>query len=229
MSRLKQILVLVASAAASAGSAAPPAGPIIILSDEYGRGINIGGQVDARQSFAPGSYAAADLADAFKKLCLDTAFDPAALGGTASVLDLVPGQIVLASDGKTPAFEQGVLQSPAARVSIWTGDEAGLRKRPILIRDRGALVTSGYGPFKALGKQCNFDAKLSGLSSVDAFVMRMSADLGAQPAKLVAKGSYADGYWTLTGDVRVSFSAVDLNKPAQLLHVVAQVIPAKVR
>jgi len=221
-----RIVMLAAIAGASIAAAAPADGPIVILSDEDGRGINVGAQQDARKDFAPGNYAATDLADAFKKLCIDTAFDPSALAA-ASALDLAPGQISLEAEGKIPAFEQNVLQSASARVSIWTGDDAGLKKRPILIRDRGALVTSGYGPFKALGKQCNLDAKLSGLSSVDAFVARMSANLGAQPTKLTAKTSYADGYWTLPGDVRVSFAAVDLNKSAQLLHVTAQAIPAK--
>jgi hypothetical protein len=225
MGHVRRMLIL-AAAAASTASAAAPAGPIVILSDEYGRGINVGAQEDAREAFTPGAYAAADIADAFKKLCIDAAFDPNALAA-GSALDLTPGQVALAAEGKTSAFEQEVLQSASARVGIWTGDDSGLRKRPILIRDRGARVTSGYGPFKALGKQCNLDAKLSNFASADAFVSRMSADLGVQPAKLTAKPGYADGYWSLPGDVRVSFSAVDLNKPAQLLHVTAQVIPAK--
>jgi hypothetical protein len=209
--------------------------PIVILSDEDGRGINIGLQQDAREAFEPAAYSGEQIADEFKRLCLDTAFAPDAFAaaGAQSPWQLASGTIALPAAGKIPAWDQPVLQSGSVRASLWLGDDSGLRKRPILIRTRGALVTSGYGPFKAEGKQCNLDLKLSGFSTADAFVARMNANLGVQPVKLVSKGSFADGHWLVPGAggerVRVSFDAVDLKKSSQLLHVVAQVVPEKAK
>jgi hypothetical protein len=226
-------LLLLASVGGATAAAPPAEGPIVILSDEDGRDMNVGAQADIRERFEAAAYAGADIADEFKRLCLDTAFSPDALAaaGAKSAWGLTAGSIVLPAGGKLPAFEQPVLQSPSVRVSMWLGTDAGLAKRPILIRDRGAMVTSGYGTYKAPGRQCNFDAKLSSLASVDAFVARMNANLGVQPAKLVSKPSFADGSWLLTGaggeTRRVFFSAVGLNKPEQLLHIVVQSLPAK--
>jgi hypothetical protein len=207
--------------------------PIVILSDEDGRGINIGLQEDAREAFEPAAYSGEQIADEFKRLCLDTAFSPEAFAaaGAQSPWHLDSGTIALPAAGKVGAWEQPVLRSGSVRASLWLGDESGFRKRPILIRTRGALVSGPYGPFKASGKQCNLDLKLSGLSTVDGFVARMNANLAMEPAKLVSKAGFADGHWLLarpgSETVRVSFDAVDLKKEAQLVHVVAQSVPEK--
>ncbi|HEX9965011.1 MAG TPA: hypothetical protein VGB04_08505 [Allosphingosinicella sp.] len=230
----RNVLVALLFAAAAPAAAADIHAPIVILSDEDGRGINIGLQEDAREAFEPAAYSGAQIADEFKRLCLDTAFAPEAFAaaGAQSPWRLAPGTIALKPAGKIPGWEQPVLQSGSARVSLWLGDDGALRKRPLMIRSRGALVMSGYGPYKARGKQCNLDLKLSGFTA-DAFVARMNENLGAQPAKLVSKGSFADGHWLLSaaagGTIRVTFDAVDLKKSEQLLHVVAQTVtePAK--
>jgi len=209
--------------------------PVIILSDNYGRGISIGTQTDSRERLEPASVSGVQIADEFKRLCLDTNLDPAALvnAGAASSWGFSAVEVSLPQQGKVPAFRQSVLSSPSARASIWLGDDAGLRKRPILIRDRGALVTSGYGPFKASGNQCNLDLRASGLVTVEAFVARMSEHLGVRPTKLVAKRSFADGHWTAPTvggpPMRVSFSAVDLTRSWQLVHIVLQAMPGPAR
>jgi hypothetical protein len=222
---------------ASAPAVASPVlndAPIVILSDEDGRGINIGLQEDAREAFEPASLSGEQIADEFKRLCLDTAFAPDAFAaaGAQSPWSLEAEIISLPAAGKTPAWDQPVLQSGSARASLWLGDDSGLKKRPLMIRTRGVNLASGYGPYKAQGKQCNFDLKLSSFAA-DRFVVRMNEHLGAQPAKLVSKESFADGHWLIPGtggeSIRVSFDAVDMKKSAALLHIVAQTVVAKAK
>jgi hypothetical protein len=207
---------------------------IVILSDGDGREMNVGLQEDAREAFEPASLSGEQIADEFKRLCLDTAFAPDAFAaaGAQSPLSLEAGTIALPAAGKTAAWDQPVLQSDSARVSLWLGDDSGLKKRPLMIRTRGVTLASGYGPYKAQGKQCNFDLKLSSFAA-DNFVARMNEHLGAQPAKLVSKESFADGHWLIPGtggeSIRVSFDAVDMKKSAALLHIVAQTVAAKAK
>src|SRR5688572_15415194 len=80
---------------------------IAILSDEDGRGINIGHQEDAREAFEPTSLGGDRIADEFKRLCLDTAFAPDAFAaaGAQSPLSLEAGTIALPAAGKTPAWD----------------------------------------------------------------------------------------------------------------------------
>ena len=208
--------------------------PIVILSDEDGRGMHIGLQDDARDAFEPASWSGEQIADEFKRLCLDTAFAPDAFAaaGARSPWSLEPSTVSLEEAGKVPAWDQPVLESGSARASLWLGDDSGLKKRPMLIRTRGVNIGSGYGVYKARGKQCNLDLKLSGFQA-EAFVARMNANLGAQPVKAVVKESFADGHWVLPGtggeSVRVSFDAVDMKKSAALLHVVAQTVVPKAK
>ena len=200
---------------------------LFILSDDSGRGMTIGQQVDLRDSFAPVAMDGQQIADAFKALCLDTKLDPASFeaAAKASSLKLAKRDILLPALKKGVEFRFADFGSDSARASLWTGDDNGLKDRPIVIRSRGALVSSGYGPFKAAGAQCNLDLKVSGLNSVDALAGALSQHLAAQPAKLVSKPGFGDGYWEIktdAGPARVSFDAVDLKKSAALVHLVIQ-------
>lgn len=212
---------------ASGAAQAAPGQNLFILSDDSGRGMTIGEQVDSREHFAAAAHSGPDIADEFKRLCWDTKLDAAALAaaGSASRWGYNADSVTFEGGKKTPAFTQAVLAAPSARANIWTGDDVGLKGKPILIRDRGALVTSGYGPFKAAGRQCNFDLKTTALSDPAALVARLTEHLGQAPAKLVTKKSFADGHWNVSMDgrpMRVFFSVVDVNKPSQLVHLVLQ-------
>lgn len=78
--------------------------PIVILSDEDGRGMHIGLQDDARDAFAPASLTGEQIADEFKRLCLDTGFAPDAFAAAAaaSPWSLEPGTVAMEAAGKTP-------------------------------------------------------------------------------------------------------------------------------
>jgi hypothetical protein len=210
-------------------------GPLIILSDEDGRGMTIGAQVDSRTDYVPADLSGRQIADEFKRLCLDTNFDKAALSAAAdtSELDFTQSRVALPATGKLPAFDYDLAAAPSARAGIWLGDDTGLKGRPILIRTRGALVASGYGPFKARGRQCNFDLKVRGLVSAEELAARISEHVGGTPAKLVLKSSFADGHWTFSRadgiPLRLSFDVVDMNKPRQLVHIVLQEVVGKTK
>ncbi len=229
MSKIGSSAAAVIALVLAAGAAqASPDPALLILSDDSGRGMTIGEQVDSREGYSAGAHSGAEIADEFKRLCWDTKLDAAALAsaGASSSWGYRTDTVAFEPSKKEPAFAQAVLTAPSARASIWAGSDAGLKGKPILIRDRGALVSSGYGPFKAAGKQCNFDLKTTALADPAALVTRLTQHLGQAPAKLVSKKSFADGHWTVTSadnqPVRVSFSVVDVNKREQLVHLVVQ-------
>jgi hypothetical protein len=209
-------------------------GPLIILSDEDGRGMTIGAPVDSRTDYVPADLTGRQIADEFKRLCLDTNFEKAALSAAAdsSELGFTMSHLALPAVKKGPAFDYELAIAPAARAGIWLGDDAGLKGRPLFIRTRGAQLTSGYGPFKARGRQCNLDLKVRGLVAADELAARLSEHVGASPAKLVLKSSFADGHWTYSRagvSLRVSFSVVDMDTPRQLVHVVLQEVVGKTK
>lgn len=213
------------------GAAAAPAdGDLILLSDKSGRGMTIGAQEDLRESFAPGTYDGARIADAFKALCVDTQFDPSRLRAAAEAtgMGFVARELTRGGSKKAAPFALTTMVSPSARASIYLGQDAGLKGQPILIRDRGIYVGSGYGTYRATGRQCNLDLRVTGFSAVTALVEQLNRHLGAAPAKLASKAGFADGHWNLTAGgapARVSFAVVGMSKPNQLVHLVLQETP----
>ena len=230
MSRATIWLAVIGGACASAVAAAPGPEPAnaIILTEGSNRGMTVGLRSDLRESFTPGAHDAAAVAEMFKSLCLDTRFDPAALRAAAERAGFMARAITLGG-GKQPGFTLTSYMLPSARVSIYDGSDAGLKQQPVAIRDRGVTVASGYGPYKATGRQCNLDLRAGGLGPIEPFVTRLNAHLGASPTKRVSKPGYADGQWSWGGagaPATVAFAVVGLNKANQLIHVVLREVTA---
>lgn len=203
---------------------------LFILSDDTGRGMTIGRQVDSRDAFVAADMSGEQAAALFKTICLDTQFDKRAVSATAEANGFTRRQIVLPALRKDVEFRFEDFTTASSRASYWPGDDAGLKNRPIAIRTRGAIVMSGYGPFKASGQQCNLDVALADLASVDGLAAALQATLGKAPAKLVSKDGFGDGYWITTQNdipVRVSFDAIKLKRPPVLVHMVIQQVQDK--
>jgi hypothetical protein len=130
----------------------------------------------------------------------------------------------LAESGKNPSVRQSRMAAPSALATFWTGDETGLKGRPIVIRSRGALVMGLYGPFKALGTQCNLSLALSGVSDLQPLADRLVTLTGGTPEKIVVKPGWADGTIALADGRRVTFAVVQADKPVSLVHFTVQKI-----
>lgn len=207
---------------------------LFVLSDRHGRGITIGQHVDVREKLLAAPMSGTELADRFDQLCLKTNLDQAMLASVAGSngTGLTSRETELTPHKGDMSFQFNDYVSPSLRVSIWDGDDVGLKGRPTLIRDRGIDVLSQYDQSDAVGRQCNLDTKLSNFYSIQALVDRLTAHVGAPPVKIVIKKSFADGHWEIPGKsgfLRVSFTAVDLKKPAALVHLTVQELQEKAR
>ncbi|OYU15572.1 MAG: hypothetical protein CFE37_05505 [Alphaproteobacteria bacterium PA4] len=221
--RFAVILPALLSASAALAQASP--GATIILSDRYGRPMTVGSQDDARDALQSGALSGVAAADAFHALCLAGGFKPEAFAQAAQApaLKLQAQKVELEPIGKTPAYAQDRFVAPGIVASWWDGNEVGLKNRAIGIRDRGAVVASGYGPFKAVGRQCNVSMKLAQAGDLQAMADRIGAITLGTPEKIVVKPKWADGSWMIPNStLRVSFAIVDADKPAALVHFTVQ-------
>ena len=212
---------------------AQDAGNNVVLSDEYGHGMVIGTPADATAGLTPAMLSGQQIAAEFSRLCLT---DPATVGTriAASPWQFAPADAVFPASKKSPAVTVAQWRGPSTRVSTTTGDAAalaGLKGQPLSIRDRGVVITGGYGSYKAAGVQCNLDVNTTGLSDGQGLADALTAAIGQAPAKLVVKPGFADGYWQMPAangaTRRVGFSAVDFKKSNQPVHLTVQILSPK--
>ncbi|HEX8535448.1 MAG TPA: hypothetical protein VF662_14895 [Allosphingosinicella sp.] len=197
----------------------------VTLTEDSGRPLLVGDAAGIAEGLNPSAIAPAVVVAEFRRLCLP---DP---GAAAQRVSGSPLQLV-SSDAQFPAAgknQQGLVtqwRGPSAILSIWSGDHSGLKGRPIAITSRGYSTTGPYGPFKAEGVQCNLVVALTDFSAVQGLTEALTTALG-QPGKLVAKKSFADGYWNV-GDagrpIRINFTAPSVRGAPQPVHLSAQIL-----
>jgi hypothetical protein len=217
---LRVALALVALASASAASAQS-----VTLTEDSGRPLLVGDAAGIADGLSPSALAPAALVAEFRRLCLPA---PATAGQrvSGSPLELTASDAQFPAVGKNPRGLVSQWRGRSAVLSTWSGDHAGLKGRPIAITSRGYSTTGPYGPFKAEGVQCNLVVALPAFASVQALTDALTAAFGA-PGKLVAKKSFADGYWN-AGDaaqpVRINFTAPSVRGALQPVHLSAQIL-----
>jgi hypothetical protein len=230
---LLQAVAVVAMAAAAAASAQGYEGDSVILSNDWGNGATIGVMKDLREDFPPSELAGPEIVAEFKRLCLDTGMDADAhaKAALASEWGFESRAISVGGGGKKPAFAFTHFRSPSAISSLWRGENAeSLKGLGYAARSRGAVIT---GPVKAkdlYAPQCNLSLATRSLTDAAPLAAALEQALGQPAAKLVLKGSFADGHWKIAGASgearRVSFDVVDMKKPIQLVHLTVQTLPA---
>ena len=234
LSRLARVAATLAIGAAAGASAQQFEGTRIILSNDWGNGATIGGMEDMRRDFPPADVSGPEVVAEFKRLCLDTGFDPAAhaKAALASGWGFERREVALTPPGgKKPPFAFTHYRSASAITSLWRGENGeALKGWGYAARSRGAIIT---GPVKAkdlYAPQCNLSLATRGISDAAPLAAALEQALGQPAAKVVLKGSFADGHWkiaTPSGEARrVTFDVVDMKKPIQLVHMTVQTLPA---
>jgi len=189
--------------------------------------MTVGSHQDAREALPPSALSGVAAVDAFKALCLSDAIDEAGFAkiAQASPLQLQSQVVVLEPLGQTPTYTSTRYVGQGVIASWWSGDDKGLKNRPIGIRDRGASTTSVYGPFKASGRQCNVSMKLAQVGDLQSMADRLGAAAGGASMKVVVKPKWADGSWAMPGSAkRISFAVVDAETSSALIHLTVQEI-----
>jgi hypothetical protein len=168
----------------------------------------------------------------FKRLCLDT--DLAAAAHVQAALDSDWGferrEVLLEPIAKNPAFAFVHYRSASAITSLWQGeDRKALSGRAYMARLRRGSIT---GPVRArdlYAPQCNLSVATRGITDAAPLAAALEQALGQPAAKVVLKGSFADGHWKIAAPSgqtrRVSFEVVDLKKAIQLVHLTVQTLP----
>ncbi len=221
-----RLLMLALASVAAVPASAQVAAELLLLSDSYGRPMTIGAQADMRETLSPTEMTGVAAAESFAGLCLSADFSSAGLdtAAAASNLGLKAQEAALPPAGKNPAVRQPRWVSPSAVATFWNGDDTGMKGRPIVIRSRGALVMGPYGPFKALGTQCNLSLALAGVADLQSLADRLIALTSGTSEKIVVKPTWADGSIKLPDGRRVTFAVVNADKPISLLHFTVQKI-----
>ncbi len=217
-------LMLAMASLAPVPASAQVAADLLLLSDSYGRPMTIGAQADIREALSPTAMTGVAAAEAFVGLCLSADVSSAGLDTSAAVstLGFKPQEAALPATGKNAMVRQQRWVSPSAVATFWNGDDTGMKGRPIVIRSRGALVMGPYGPFKALGTQCNLSLALAGVADLQPLADRLVALIGGTAQKIVVKPTWADGSITLADGRRVTFAVVNADKAVSLLHFTVQ-------
>ena len=205
--------LLAASAPLTAGS--------LVLTEGGGRPLTIeaAGVGELEVSQLDGTA----LADEFVRLCLP---DPAGAyaRASASPLGLELADATLPAFGKAPEAKYPIGRSYSAKLTVWNGDDGPLSKRPISIPSRAYVVTSQYGPFRATGEQCNLLVKVRDFMAAGQISDALTRKFGV-PGKLVAKRTWADGFWTVPNkDIRLNFTTPSTDNGPRLVYLSAQVI-----
>lgn len=205
---------------AAAGLAGPGSAQTLVLTKDDGRPLVVGDGGLQADLTAPLTDVAASVA-MFRQVCLP---DPA---GAAARIDAAPAGLTRADVVLPPEGNQAEVRVPhylgaGMSLTVWTGDETGLKGRAIAIPSRGSTTTGPYGPFRATGAQCNMVLLLPNFAAMAQVSDALTAALGS-PAKLVAKSSFADGHW-LAGTTRINFTAPTVRAGPQPVHLSAQAI-----
>ena len=205
---------------ASAGLAAPARAQTLVLTKDDGRPLVVGNGGLQADLTTPVTDVAASVA-MFRQACLP---DPA---GAAARIEAMPAGLTRADVVLPPEGKQAEVRVPhylgtGMSLTAWNGDENGLKGRAIAIPSRGSATTGPYGPFRATGAQCNMVLLLPDFAAVAQVSDALAAALGT-PVKLVAKSSFADGYW-LAGTTRINFTAPTVRAGPQPVHLSAQAI-----
>jgi hypothetical protein len=231
--KLARAAAALSFAAAAGASAQQFEGDRLILSNDWGNGATIGAMEDMRRDLPPADVSGPDVVAEFKRLCLDTNFDPAAhaQAALASGWGFERREVVLAPPGgKKPSFAFTDYRSASAITSLWRGENGeALKGWGYAARSRGAVIT---GPVKAkdlYAPQCNLSVATRGISDAAPLAAALEQALGQPAAKVVLKASFADGNWKIAGPSgetrRVSFDVVDMKKAIQLVHLTVQTLP----
>lgn len=184
-------------------------------------------------AFAPAPIEGDRLADEFKRLCLDTGFDDAKLrvatAGSSFAWQARTFEIRATKGAAT--YPLKLWSAPEARVQIWNGDTEALKNFPTYSRWRRGATISTFSSNRIRNPACNLTVMATGFRSPDDFLARMKQHLGSEPAKVVTKPEWADGYWSIAGDdgaeLRIGYSMVSFDRPEQLLHVSVAKLPAR--
>lgn len=209
-----------AAAILAALSAAPAAASEPVLSDAYGRPMTVGAAADARDGWAAAPVAPEVAVALFDKLCLATS-DEAGFVAAAEAAGLTRDDVALPAAGKAAATSVVTFRSPGLAASFWAGDSATLVGRLSAIRDRGVVVVGPVSAKRLASRQCNLSLRTTSIPSGEPLAAALTARAGVQPVKVVLKPGFADGNWALTNGAprTLSFSAVDLTKAEQLVHI----------
>ena len=205
----------------------------LIATDKAGYPVFIQSGETVGSIFAPAAITGEQLAAEFNKLCLQTNFDPARLGSAAgsSTLGLSSRSLQIAPLKKGTGYHAEVWVSPAARVQIWAGDATGLNKRQTLSRWRNGATMSYFRPSDIAVPSCGLTMMSTGLHNPQSFLTAMKTLVGLEPAKVVTKESWADGFWSMSApdgaQTKIFYSMTDLNREEQLLHVAVIRLPRK--
>jgi hypothetical protein len=224
--------VAVALVLPAAASAFQPSDDRLVLSDDYGKGATIGAMEDLREDLAPADVSGPEVVAEFKRLCLDTDFDAAAHAKAALESDwgFKRREVLLPPIANNKAFEFVDYRSGAAITSLWRGENGkALSGRASMSRLRRGSVTGGVRAKDLPAPQCNLSVATRGMTDAAPLAAALEQALGRPGAKVVLKGSFADGNWNIpapSGETRrVSFEAVDLNKAIQIVHLTVQTLP----
>jgi hypothetical protein len=197
----------------------------VTLTADDGRPLIVGGETELGAGLQPTNVGTEAIAGAFEAICLP---DPEGADARAdgSELNLTSEDAVLPASGRLGEARIAQWLGASTALSLWTGDEANLRGRPIAMPSRGATTTGPYGPFRARGAQCNLVIALTDMAMATQLAEALTARLGT-PARLVSRRTFADGHWIVRGadrDIRINFTAPSVRGGAQPVHLSAQAL-----
>jgi hypothetical protein len=217
------LIVRAAIAVSLLAASAPLAAGALVLTERGGRPLIVG-YADDLISLEVLDLGAQALVDEFARLCLP---DPAAAYAKApgSILAMASDEAILPASGKDTEAKVPVWRGPSAQLSTWNGDDGALKKRPIAILSRAYTVSGQYGPFHAVGAQCNLVLKVRDFAAATQVSDALTAKFGA-PGKLVTKRTWADGYWLPPSNpsIRLNYTTPSAEEGARLVHISAQIM-----
>jgi hypothetical protein len=196
----------------------------LIATEKYGYPLFIQSGENVGKIFEPSPVTGERVAAEFKKLCLDTNFEPAKLAAVAptSSLALANRQFVVTDPKNGSSFAVDLWHSPEARAQIWSGDASALAGKSTQSRWRNGATMSDFRKKDALTPACNLTVMTTGLHDPNPFIAAMNAITGNAPVKSVVKAQWADGNWRVPapeGGIRIYYSMTDLDRSEQLVHV----------
>jgi hypothetical protein len=211
------LIALPLSTAASAQS--------VTLTKDDGRPLVVGDAAELGAGLDAGAMPAQAIVSEFQRVCLpDPAGAPARIAG--STLELEDAEAVFPAAGKQQEARVSQWRGRSATLSVWTGDDANLKGRPIAIPSRGSTTTGPYGPFRAEGAQCNLVVAVNDFAVVTQLSDALTAAFGS-PGKLVSKKNFADGHWLVPGAasaIRINFTTPTTHSGPHPVHLSAQVL-----
>jgi hypothetical protein len=204
--------------------AAPALGQSVTLTADDGRPLIVGA-AELGSGLATSHLGGEAIVTEFRRLCLpDPAGAPGRVDGSA--LGLKSNDAVFAPAGKQGEARVTRWSGPSAELSVWLEDDTNLRGRPVAIPSRGSTTTGPYGPFRAKGKQCNLVVVVKDFVTATQISDALTSAVGP-PGKLVAKKTFADGYWSVPGSapsVRINFTTPSIRDGPRPVHLSAQVV-----